>query len=316
MIKTFKQYFEDRQMMMFSTKPVELYHGTTTGKDNKTLNNFKNHGIISTASGGYGQGHGFYVFSDIKSARKQAVAIKESASYRMGKDNSGYPMVVAIDSILDPENWDIDYEINKNVVLKFLLNNFDKVKDKLESDHISIKKVTMGLRPWEKPDYYKQKKEKPHPLSANVPPSNDSELTLEPLESWQYNPLLNVGGSRPQGFIISPKKDRPLITHSMPDRPSMPVKHQNVFYYGDKADSGAGGMMDGEAIGTIMNLLQKNDPRVVHSFEELFFSNMGPKVAIKYVGKKPLQPKRIEVFKTEGRPLDNQLDYNPDWVAV
>ena len=32
-------------------------------------------------------------------------------------------------------------------------------------------------------------------------------------------------------------------------------------------------------------------------FEELFFANMKPGVAIKYVGSEILRPKRIEIFK-------------------
>jgi hypothetical protein len=54
---------------------------------------------------------------------------------------------------------------------------------------------------------------------------------------------------------------------------------------------------DGEVIAPIINKLQQKDPQTVHKFEELFFANMKPGVAIKYVGSEILIPKRIEIFK-------------------
>ncbi|NDG86267.1 MAG: hypothetical protein EBX52_14660, partial [Proteobacteria bacterium] len=72
----------------------------------------------------------------------------------------------------------------------------------------------------------------------------------------------------------------------------------------------------GEVVGIIMNLLQKNDPRTVHSFEELFFSNMGPGVAVKYVGKEPLPVKSIEIADTDGNMMFNQAVDDHYWRSA
>ena len=43
--------------------PILLYHATSTGEDNKTLNSFKNEGAKPMMGGGYGQGRGLYMMS-------------------------------------------------------------------------------------------------------------------------------------------------------------------------------------------------------------------------------------------------------------
>lgn len=298
---TFREFLEARQMMLFSTRPRELYHGTVTGREQYNLRSFKTKGA-SPMSGGYGQGGGFFVYSDKNSARKQAVSIStgRGSSYRNDADNSGRPMVVTVETTMEPDQWDLDYELNYRNVMEYLLKNFDRVKDKLKSDHVSVEKTVMGLQSWEKKDYHKKREEKPHPLA--VPNSNHEELELEPMENWSAVETKE----RPVGFRVSAIGSKPIMTHLGPAR------NRTAWHHGKSQDK-SGYTQDGETVGIIMNLLQKNDPRTVHSFEELFFSNMGPGVAVKYVGKEPLPVKSIEIADTDGNMMFNQAVDDHYW---
>lgn len=302
-MKTFREFLEARQMMLFSTAPRELYHGTVTGREDSNLRGFRERGAVASMSGGHGQGGGFFVYTDRGSARKQAVSIStgRGSGYRMGADNTGNPMVVTVEAVMEPDEWDLDYELNHKAVMEYLLKNFDAVKDKLQSDEVSVEKVTMGLRPWEKPDFYRRREEAPHVLASGR--SNDEDLQLEPMEGWTPN---SIEDDRPTGFRISARGARPLNTHLGPAR------SRDVWHYGMRQERG-GLTMDGESVGMIMSLLQRNDPRVVHSFEELFFANMGPGIAVKYVGRRPLKAKSIEVIRTDGNPLMNQAVDDSYW---
>lgn len=303
---TFMEFLEARQRMLFSTRPRELHHGTVTGEDESNLRSFRERGAVASASGGYGQGGGFFVYTDRASARRQAVAIStgRGASYRGHLKNAGNPMVVTVEAVMEPEDWDLDYELNHRAVMDYLLKNFERVKEKLQSDDVSVEKVTMGLRPWERPDFYKYKKEAPHPLASGH--SKDDELELGPMENWLPDSVKAQMDRRPTGFRVSAKGPRPLQTHLGPAR------SREVWHYGDRQEKG-GLTTDGETVGMIMGMLQKNEPRVVHSFEELFFANMGPGIAVKYVGKKPLKAKAIEVIRTDGNPVANQAVDDSYW---
>lgn len=299
-------------MMMFSTRPRELYHGTVTGRDNINLESFRKRGAMSGASGGYGQGKGFFVYTDKNSARKQAVGISTGmgASYRRDKENSGRPMIVTVEAVLEPEDWDIDYELNYKNVMDYLLKNFDRVKEKLQSDHVSVEKVTMGLQPWEKPDYYKPKKEKPHPLAATSYDNRD--LELEPIESMENIMPRDVEerlDKRPVGLRMRAKGAQPIRTQMGPAR------SRDAWHHGQRQDKG-GFTEDGETVSMIMGMLQKNDQKTVHSFEELFFSNMGPGIAVKYVGENPLKVKSIEIAATDGSMMMNQAVDDAYWQIV
>lgn len=132
-MKTFKQYLEDQQMMMFSTKPVELYHGSNTGADNSVLDSFLKNGIKSSIAQGHGQGEGFYVWSDKKSAIHHTKAISADSITTNAK-NDGLPMIITVEAIPDPEKWDLDYETNKTSIVNWLHDNFEKLQPLLKPE--------------------------------------------------------------------------------------------------------------------------------------------------------------------------------------
>lgn len=230
-MKTFKQYIEDRQMMMFSTRPVDLYHGTNTGADNSVLNNFKTKGVLPSIAQGYGQGVGFYVWSDKNSAVNHANAIKKDSISTMAKQD-GMPMIVTLQAIPDPEKWDLDYEINKKALVDWLYDNFDKVNQSLKGTDLSLK--------------------------------------------WKGEREVYVGDDKINSRGITA---------------SMGNARKSIYAHNDSS------IRDGEVLSFIVNKLQQKDPDITRKFEELFFANMKPGVAIKYVGSEPLKPKKIEVFK-------------------
>lgn len=302
----FREFLEARQMMLFSTAPKELYHGTVTGRGDANLRSFQSQGITARSKG-YGQGAGFFVYSDISSARKHAVGLAGGkGSYRTHMDNSGKPMVVTVEAVLEPDEWDLDYEMNFKVVMDYLIRNFEAVKDKLQSDDISVEKATMGLRPWEKPEYYSYRREEPHPLATKS--AGDEELELEPMENHLPMDVADGLKDRPVGFRLRARGSRPIAG-------TIPSRSREVWHYGRRQED-SGLTSDGESVGIIMNMLKSNDPNAVRSFEELFFSNMGAGVAVKYVGSQPLKTKRIEVAATEGNMMTNQAVDDNYWRAV
>ena len=50
---------------------------------------------------------------------------------RISGDTGGRPMVVTFSEMLDPKNFDLDYELEKRLVTQWLHDNYDKIKDKL-----------------------------------------------------------------------------------------------------------------------------------------------------------------------------------------
>lgn len=296
-MRSFREFVEAKQMMLFSTKPRELYHGTTTGANDSTLNSFRSRGVLSGVSGGYGQGKGFFVYSDRASARKHAVGVStgRGSSYRRNKDNSGRAMVVAVEAVMEPGDWEIDYELNYKPVMEYLLKNFDAVKDKMQSDDISVDKVNMRQAPWERGVLANKRQGEVHPLASGR--SNDEELELEPMEGAAT------------GFAVRAKGSSPIMTHIGPTR------GRTIWHHGDRQERG-GLTTDGETVGIIMGLLRKNDPGIVRSFEELFFSNMGPGVAVKYVGRAPLKVKSMEVAQSDGNMMPNQAVDDSYWGAA
>lgn len=233
MLKSFKQYFEDQQMMMFSTKPVELYHGSNTGADNSTLRSFKSHGILPSVAQGWGQGAGFYVWSDKNSAIQHTKAIKDDTIQTKSKQD-GLPMIVTVEAIPSPEKWDLDYEANRRILVNWLYENSDKFNQILSGEDVGI--------------------------------------------TWKGERDILQGDSdqlvKAKGITVKMGTGR------------------KALYDKDEA-----GTRSGEYFSAIVNRLQKKDPQTVHRFEELFFANMKPGVAIKYVGSEPLIPKRIEIFQ-------------------
>jgi TP901 family phage tail tape measure protein len=107
----------------------DIWHGTTTGKDDSVLESFKKYGAKSDVSHGFGQGHGFYVYSDPTSAMLRAMELEGGANFLTAADPNGRPMALKFTELLDGKNWDLDYEFQNADIVNFIHANYDRVKE-------------------------------------------------------------------------------------------------------------------------------------------------------------------------------------------
>lgn len=111
---------------------IDVYHGSNTGTNDSVLNSFMSQGARSDIAQGYGQGAGFYVYTEKEKALRQAKMRTGGGGFTLAQgDKSGRPMVLSFNEQIDPDNWDLDYELEKNLVVKWLVDHYDQLKDKL-----------------------------------------------------------------------------------------------------------------------------------------------------------------------------------------
>jgi hypothetical protein len=244
---------QEEQQMFFSTKPKAVYHGSNSGKDNSVANNFKQNGVNSQVADGWGQGHGFYVWSDKNTAIHHANQIISNNNMQTNAVQDGLPMVVTVEAILEPESWDFDYETNKRSLLRWLHSNWESVKGSLTS-------------------------------VLNIDRTRRVDKPAETLASGDTSPAQ-------QGFVFNrPNSNR---------RSSMMIPEPSDDW------GNTGNIGSGELLGQIFQELQKGQNKnLIHQFEEVFFANLPPKTAIKYVGQQNLPVKSIEVLQ------------NGQWIAI
>ena len=122
-----------RQKAFFQTGPREIFHGSNSGPSDEIEAAFLQQGARSDLASGLGQGGGFFGWSDFGSARSHSKFISkglptsEYSEVALG----GKPMVVVVKTVLEPRDWDLDYELNHFKVNQWLYANWDKVKDDL-----------------------------------------------------------------------------------------------------------------------------------------------------------------------------------------
>ena len=111
---------------------VKLYHGSNTGIDDAVLKSFKEKGALSDIATGYGQGAGFYLYTEKSKAEQQAkMRVNGGSNFTLASgDRSGKPMVLSFDEILDPKTYDLDYELQKGLIVQWIHDNYDNLKDK------------------------------------------------------------------------------------------------------------------------------------------------------------------------------------------
>jgi TP901 family phage tail tape measure protein len=111
--------------------PVRLYHGSNTGVEDSVLKSFQENGVLPNVAQGYGQGAGFYTWTDRLSAIKHAKNIS-AGNIITNSQSGGKQMVVELTESLNPKNWDLDYEMQAAEISDFLYSNFDKLGPLLE----------------------------------------------------------------------------------------------------------------------------------------------------------------------------------------
>ncbi len=143
----FKDWLNE-QLSQLERNEIELYHGTTTGKNDEKLNSFKQ-GIKPLSSNGFNQGAGYYTFSDQDAAKSQAIALRRSAGIpwdgpKVGPDtvtgsgHGGSPMVVTHKTILNPRDYDLDRELQSADIVKFMSSKVDEIDQLLKQSPITL----------------------------------------------------------------------------------------------------------------------------------------------------------------------------------
>lgn len=112
---------------------VSLYHGSNTGINDSILESFKKEGARSDIAKGYGQGSGFYVYTEKNRAINQAkMRVGGGGNFVLAQgDKSGKPMVLTFNEVLSPENYDLDYELQKGLVVDWMHKHYEVLKDKI-----------------------------------------------------------------------------------------------------------------------------------------------------------------------------------------
>lgn len=98
---------------------MDVYHSTSTGLNLENINSFLG-GIKTNVAKGYGQGEAFYVWTTRKLALNHFEFIKNNIK--------GYPLLITIHANINPEEWDLDYELNERIIMTFIYNHFDLFK--------------------------------------------------------------------------------------------------------------------------------------------------------------------------------------------
>ena len=128
-----ERYYSENVQALASGGPVKLYHGSNSGPDDSILNSFKEKGILSNIASGYGQGSGFFMWSDKNSAVNHAKNLVDpNSNMTTSATTGGRPMVVEATETLDPKNWDLDYELQNKDIIDYIHANFDSLKPLLD----------------------------------------------------------------------------------------------------------------------------------------------------------------------------------------
>jgi hypothetical protein len=117
------------------SKLPSVYHATFLDHANQIVK----YGVDPSRAKGFGQGAGFYVFTDLQAATRHARSLfKGSLSKQDDSISQGNPVGVVVLQLqnLNADEWDIDYEVSMSLILKFLKKYIDEV-NKYIGDYMS-----------------------------------------------------------------------------------------------------------------------------------------------------------------------------------
>ena len=106
----------------------ELYHATLSGKNDEIVLSMIE-GIDSSRAQGFGQGQGFYLFTNRKEAVDHARGLVSGRGFVKEVKVEGEPIIVVVDAPLTPENYDADYEVSAADFRRFLFEHKDWIRD-------------------------------------------------------------------------------------------------------------------------------------------------------------------------------------------
>ena len=104
----------------------DIYHTSRLKSDFSNLRRYIDEGASSKFADGYGQGHGFYVWTTLKKAIIHSEFLR---GIQRKEDNY---VVLKFCEVIDAKNWDLDYECNSFFVSAFVSGHwgiFKKIPD-------------------------------------------------------------------------------------------------------------------------------------------------------------------------------------------
>ena len=259
--------------------PILLYHATSTGEDNKTLNSFKNEGAKPMMGGGYGQGRGLYMMS-LKggpySHAKKLAADKVIANVK----HAGLPMVVSIEfPFIDTKEWDLDQEIHGGEIIEFIrkIIMYQGSKGLAPKNTIKVN-TSLANAPKDQSMLAKDTPDADSPYYKTAIGTRNKDVNIKWNKGFTSMQFLD----KDSGFIDGIK--------SYPDS----KKAYNDPVGGH--DAGSGGVLS-----PMYLKYQMENPEFHHAQEAKFIRNRlksnKKELAIKYVGDQTFPVKSIEVFK-------------------
>ena len=117
---------------------IDLYHGTTTGKEDERLKSFQQQGIKPKSSGGYGQGAGYYAYSGKDQAKAHSQSLLGQDGPKTFQQHSGNPMVVTHKAELNPKDYELDKEVQGQDLANFFKSKQDEVSKMLKARPITV----------------------------------------------------------------------------------------------------------------------------------------------------------------------------------
>jgi len=117
------------------SKLPSVYHATFLDHANQIVK----YGVDPSRAKGFGQGDGFYVFTDLQTATRHARSLfKGSVEKQDDSILQGNPVCVIVLQLqnLNADEWDIDYEVEMSLSTKFLKKYIDEI-NKFMGDYIS-----------------------------------------------------------------------------------------------------------------------------------------------------------------------------------
>ena len=118
---------EEHRYPSVAKGPFKLYHGTSTGKNNENVEEFRRGGAKPVGRG-WGQGGGFYAWTSLSQAKGHAEGALRGG-FTTGAEHGGKPMVVVLQiPEIDFEDWDIDLETHGNDLIAFASRNIKSLQ--------------------------------------------------------------------------------------------------------------------------------------------------------------------------------------------
>jgi hypothetical protein len=213
-------------LVLESNQPTLLYHATCYPPESFTK------GIDPSKAQGFGQGKGFYVFRDKQKAIKHAQSLESDAIEKQipcppGPDGKIKAYIIAIDEPINPESYDIDYEVYSRLYVDFLVDNQQSISPQLAKEIGVAKFLPNGVSIFRRDgdsDTFRTARKTTLDSRSDPDPSTDTgtgaDLSLSARRLAQHAPQLFKqfeDSFLPKAGAIKYNGDKSIVPHHIED---------------------------------------------------------------------------------------------------